>query len=239
MPALTNSPNHFLASLSADDSALLQPHLKAMDLPQGVVLYSAEDAINRVYFPHSGVVSIVVGLADGQFIEAGMFGRNNIIGGSALLDGPIALNRAIGQAGGSGVAGETKALKGLAEKSVTLRAALVEYEQSMFAHIQQVVACNAAHSLEERLSRWLLQTRDLVQSDDLPLTQEFIAQMLSVQRSSVTLVARRLQEAGLISYRRGRIRVLDAEALHETCCECYDAINAHFLRLTGWTPSFG
>lgn len=106
----------------------------------------------------------------------------------------------------------------------------------MFAHAQQVAACNAVHELDERLGRWLLQTRDLIQSDDLPLTQEFLAQMLGVQRSSVTLVARRLQEAGLIAYRRGQIRVLDVNALHELCCECYDAINVHFRRLTGWQP---
>jgi hypothetical protein len=104
------------------------------------------------------------------------------------------------------------------------------------AQAQQVAACNAFHELEERLSRWLLQSRDLLQSDTLPLTQEFLSQMLGVQRSSVTIVARKLQEAGLINYRRGRIHVLDVEALHDSCCECYDAINGHFRRLTGWEP---
>jgi Mn-dependent DtxR family transcriptional regulator len=99
-----------------------------------------------------------------------------------------------------------------------------------------VAACNALHELEERLSRWLLQSRDLLQSDTLPLTQEFLSQMLGVQRSSVTFVAGKLQEAGLIRYRRGHIHVLDVEGLHDSSCECYGAINAHFLKLIGWSP---
>jgi cAMP-binding proteins - catabolite gene activator and regulatory subunit of cAMP-dependent protein kinases len=104
------------------------------------------------------------------------------------------------------------------------------------AQVQQVAACNALHELEERLSRWLLQTRDLHKSDTLPLTQEFLSQMLGVQRSSVTLVARKLQESGLINYRRGRIHILDVEALRESSCECYAAINRQFHRLVGWSP---
>jgi Mn-dependent DtxR family transcriptional regulator len=127
-------------------------------------------------------------------------------------------------------------LKRLVKESETLRLALVRNDQMASAQTQQVAACNALHELEERLSRWLLQTRDLVRSDTLPLTQEFLSQMLGVQRSSVTLVARKLQEVGLINYRRGRIHVLDVEGLHESCCECYAAINGHFHRLIGWTP---
>lgn len=128
-------------------------------------------------------------------------------------------------------------LKGLVSKSDTLRMALVHQERALSAQTQQVAACNALHELEERLSRWLLQSRDLLQSDTLPLMQEFLSQMLGVQRSSVTLIARKLQEAGLIRYRRGHIHVLDAEALQDSCCECYAAINAHFLKLIGWSSN--
>lgn len=234
MSPLSNSPNHFLASLSREDAVSIQPHLKPMDLPQGGVFFRAEEAISRVYFPHSGVVSLVVGLSDGQYVEAGMFGRNGVIGVAALLDGPVALNQAIGQVAGAGLVGDKTALKRLAEDSATLRESLARHEKMILAQVQQVAACNAAHSLEKRLSRWLLQTRDLLASDDLPLTQEFLSQMLSVQRSSVTLVARRLQEAGLIKYTRGRIHVRDANALHESSCECYDVINAHFRKISGW-----
>ena len=211
MSFVTNSPNHFLASLPAQDSELIRSHLHPMELPHGAILYKAEDTITRVYFPHTGVVSLVVGFANGQFVEAGMFGRNSVIGVGAALDGAISLNQAIGQVGGAGLAVEVSIIKRLATQSETLRTALARHEQMASAQVQQVGACNALHELEERLSRWLLQTRDLIKSDTLPLTQDFLSQMLGVQRSSVTLVARSLQEAGLINYRRGRIHVLDVE----------------------------
>jgi CRP-like cAMP-binding protein len=207
-----------------------------MELPREAILYRAEEIISRLYFPDSGVVSIVVGFANGQFVEAGMFGRNSVIGAGAALDGAVALNQAIGQVGGSGQAVDVKVIKRLVGESETLRSAFARHEQVASAQVQQVGACNALHELEERLSRWLLQTRDLIMSDTLPLTQEFLSEMLGVQRSSVTLVARSLQEAGLINYRRGRIRVLDVEGLQDTCCECYATINRHFHRLVGWKP---
>jgi CRP-like cAMP-binding protein len=235
MPLL-NSPNHFLASLSSHDSDLLYPHLKALQLRQGAVIYSAEETIEHVYFPHTGVVSLVVGLTSGQFVEAGMIGRQSVVGSAAPLDGAIALNRAIVQVESMGMTAETAVLKRLVKESETLRLGLVRNDQLASAQTQQVAACNALHELEERLSRWLLQARDLLRSDTLPLTQEFLSQMLGVQRSSVTLVARKLQEAGLINYRRGRIHVLDVEGLRDSCCECYGAINTHFQRLIGWSP---
>jgi CRP-like cAMP-binding protein len=238
MSALSNSPNHFLVSLSSADRELLEPHLRPLEMPQGSVLHKAEETINRVYFPYSGVVSLVVGFSNGQYVEAGMLGRNSVIGGGAALDGAVALNEAISQVAGSGVAGEAKAVKQLASQSETLRVAFARHQEVAAAHTQQVAACNALHGLEERLCRWLLQTRDLIRSDTLPLTQEFLGQMLGVRRNSVTLVARKLQEARLINYRRGHIHVLDVEGLQDTSCECYLAINNHFRRLVRWTPDF-
>jgi CRP-like cAMP-binding protein len=236
MAPLANSANHFLASLSAHDGELMKPHLHPFELPHEGILYKADDTISRLYFPQSGVVSLVVGFANGQFVEAGMFGRNSVICPGAALDGGIALNQAIGQVGGAGLAVEVNEIKRLVAQSETLRVAFVRHDQLVSAQVQQVAACNALHELEERLSRWLLQTRDLIKSDTLPLTQEFLSQMLGVQRSSVTLVARKLQEAGLINYRRGRIHVLEVEGLRESCCECYEAINRQFRRLVGWSP---
>jgi CRP-like cAMP-binding protein len=233
---LSNSPNHFLASLSAQDSELIRPHLQPMELPREAILYRAEETISRLYFPHGGVVSLVVGFANGQFVEAGMLGRNSVIGVGAALDGVVALNQAIGQVEGSGVAVEVSVIKRLVRESETLRSAFARHEQMASAQVQQVGACNALHELEERLSRWLLQTRDLICRDTLPLTQEFLSEMLGVQRSSVTLVARSLQDAGLINYRRGHIHVLDVEGLQDSCCECYATINRHFHRLIGWEP---
>ena len=234
---LQNSPNHFLASLSPHDSELLRPHLKSLQLRQGAVIYRAEETIEQVYFPHTGVISLVVGLTSGQFVEAGMLGRNCAVGAAAPLDGAISTLQAIAQVESAGMTAETAVVNRLVKESETLRIALVRNDKSASAQTQQVAACNALHELEERLSRWLLQTRDLIRSDTLPLTQEFLSQMLGVHRTSVTLVARKLQEAGLINYRRGRIHILDVEGLQDSCCECYDAINAHFGRLIGWFPN--
>ena len=234
---LTNSPNHFLLSLSPQDRDLLQPHLRPLHVPLGVALYRADDIISNVYFPYNGIMSMIVGVSSGQFVEAGMLGRNSVVGTGAALDGPDALNTAIAQVESTGMEIAAEVLKGLASKSEALRMALVHHERALSAQTQQVAACNALHELEERLSRWLLQSRDLLQSDILPLTQEFLAQMLGVQRSSVTLVARKLQEAGLIRYRRGHIHVLEIEGLQDSCCECYAAINLHFNKLVGWSPT--
>ena len=234
---LTNSPNHFLASLSAQDRDLLLPHLRPLQLPLGTPLFKADDIISNVYFPYNGIMSMIVGVSSGQFVEAGMLGRNSVVGTGAALDGPDALNTAIAQVESTGMIIDAGVLKRLASKSEALRMALVHHERALSAQTQQVAACNALHELEERLSRWLLQSRDLLQSDILPLTQEFLAQMLGVQRSSVTLVARKLQEAGLIRYRRGHIHVLEVEGLQDACCECYAAINLHFNKLIGWSPT--
>jgi CRP-like cAMP-binding protein len=230
-------PNHFLASLSAHDRNLLQPHLKPLQVPRGSAIYRADDIIPYVYFPHTGIMSIIVGVSSGQYVEAGMVGRNGVIGAGAALDGLEALNGAIAQVESTGMMIDAELLKGLADKSSTLRMALVYQERALFSQTQQVAACNALHELEERLSRRLLQSRDLLQSDTLPLTQEFLSQMLGVQRSSVTIVARKLQAAGLISYRRGHIHVLDVEGVQDSCCECYAVINAQLLKLIGWSPT--
>ena len=164
-----------------------------------------------------------------------MLGRNGVIGAGAALDGQLRSTR-------------PSAKPRARERDRRLRAETARQGKRddphcigaaghvLAAQTQQVAACNALHELEERLSRWLLQSRDLLSSDTLPLTQEFLAQMLGVQRSSVTLVARKLQEAGLINYRRGRIHVLDVEGLQDSCCECYGAINAHFRPVIGWSP---
>ena len=235
---LSNSPNHFLRSLSPQDAELLQPGLKSVELPSGMALYKANDTITRVYFPYSGMVSYVVGVVSGEIVEAGVIGRNSAVGAGAPLDGSIAINEAMVQVAMSAGAVEVGLLKRLATGSDTLRACFARHEEMALAQVQQVAACNALHGLEQRLSRWLLQARDLLNADVLPLTQNFLSQMLGVHRSSLTLVARRLQEAGLIDYRHGNIQVRNAEALKDVSCECYGAINAHFIRLIGWSPDF-
>jgi len=192
--------------------------------------------MDRIYFPTDGVISLVVALSDGFMVEAGMFGSNSVVGGGSALDGRLAINQGIVQVAGSSLTIDSGVLRKLATESNTLRTALMRHELMNLALTQQVAACNARHELDEKLCRWLLQTRDLLGSNTLPLTQEFLAQMLGVHRTSVTLIARKLQESGLIKYRRGHIDVLDAIHLGDAACECYSTINDHFERLIGWRP---
>jgi CRP-like cAMP-binding protein len=237
MANLSNTTNHFLSSLSAEDLQLIQPQLMLTELKQGETLHRQLERISHVYFPLQGVISLVIGMNEGQSVEAGMIGVNGTVGGGSALDGLLALNRAIVQVEGSAQRIPAELLKQFADGSQSLRHALFQREQVISAHAQQVAACNALHDLESRLARWLLQVRDLVQSSKFDLTQEFLAQMLGVNRTSVTLVAKRLQSAGLIKYRRGRIELLDTEGLHDAACECYGTINNYYHTLTGWQPS--
>jgi CRP-like cAMP-binding protein len=224
-------PNRLLASLSQADFDLLQPHLKPIDLTHGDVLFSAGDTISRVFFPHSGVVSLVVALADGEMIEAAMVGSASIVGASAALDGKVALNTGIVQIAGNASTLDVDTLCRAAEQSTALRTILIRHEQAIFVQAQQSAACNASHTVEARLSRWLLWSRDLSRQETLGLTQEFVAQMLGVRRTSVSLVANTLQTAGLIRYRRGRIEVTNLEGLRETSCECYGRLKEQYDRL--------
>ena len=236
MSILSNSPNHCLSSLSSEDAEALHPHLKMVDQPAGEILYRTDDPILQIYFPFSGIVSFVVGVATGEFVEAGVVGRNGAVGIIALLDGGFAINEAIVQVALKAAMIETGILKELVAKSGSLRASCMRNAELNLGQVQQIAACNALHNLDERLARWLLQAHDLLDGDLVPLTQEVLSQMLGVNRSSVTLAARRLQEAGLIDYHRGHIRLLDIEALRDVSCECYNAINTLYSRLIGWSP---
>jgi CRP-like cAMP-binding protein len=191
------------------------------------------DTISRVYFPHSGVVSIVVDLASGDMIEAAMIGREGVVGGLSALNSRISINRAVVQIGGTASALDVPLLAELAEKSPAFRTILIRHEHLLLAQAQQSAACNAAHSVEARLCRWLLRCRDLTQNDDIPLTQEFLGQMLGVRRTSVSIVANTLQQAGFIKYRRGHIRILNVDGLLESTCECYGTVKRLSDRLLG------
>jgi CRP-like cAMP-binding protein len=227
------SHNHLLASLAAVDFEALRPHLRPVELRHEIILFDVGDEIKSVYFPHSGVVSLVVNLVSGETIETGMIGRDSLVGGSSALDGKVSLNRAIVQIAGIGSALELDHLRRLADASVAFRTTLIRHEQLILVQAQQSAACNITHTLEARLARWLLRCRDLADSNDLVLTQEFVAQMLGVRRSSVSLVAGTLQHAGLIQYRRGHIRILDEDSLRDAACECYETVRSQSERLLG------
>jgi CRP-like cAMP-binding protein len=225
------SQNHLLASLPSADFELLRPHLKQIELVHEKVLFEAGDTVTHIYFPHSGVISLVVELADGQMIEAAMIGRDSLVGGSSALDGKVALNKSIVQIPGAASILPVDRLRNAAEASVSFRTTLIRHEQVLLVQAQQSAACNASHTVEARLARWLLRSHDLSGDDLLQLTQEFLAQMLGVRRTSVTLVAKTLQGAGLIHYRRGKVQIIDLEGLREISCECHETVKAQYDRL--------
>ena len=228
---MAKSPNSLLASLPADVFSALSPHLKLVELKFGDVLAETGGAVRRVYFPYSGVISLVVELDVGSMIETAMVGRDGVLSAAAALDGKVSLNKGVVQLAGSAGVMEVDQLRRLAKEFEPFREILIRHEQVLFAQSQQSAACNASHTVEARMCRWLLHMRDFAGGDDLLLTQEFLAQMLGVRRTSVTVVASPLRKAGLIDYTRGRIRLRDVEGLKKEACECYAAVKAHYQRL--------
>jgi CRP-like cAMP-binding protein len=231
MDAIPHSPNHLLAALPAAAFKLLRPHLETIELVQEDVLVGAGDRLTRVFFPHNGVISLVVSLAGGGMVEVAMIGRDSIFGASAALDGNISLTDAIVQLPGTASTLEVGILRTAAEQSIVFRTTLIRHEQALFAQAQQSAACNAMHPAEARLARWLLRMHDLAGEDKLHLTQDFLAQMIGVQRNSVSTVAHTLQQAGIIKYSRGNIEITNLQALKEASCECYQAVNAQYNKL--------
>jgi CRP-like cAMP-binding protein len=228
---MPHASNFLLASLPESDIGALRPHLRTVELPQGMVLFEVGDQIEQVHFPHSGVVSLVVPLESGDTIESAMVGRESLVGASAGLNGQISVYKAIVQVAGAGSAVDTGRFRSMADASLDFRKTLFKHEQLILVQAQQSAACNATHTVEARLSRWLLRCRDLQGSDDLQLTQEFISQMMGVRRTSVSVVANTFQQAGFLRYSRGHIRILNLEGLQESACECYQTVKSQADRL--------
>jgi CRP-like cAMP-binding protein len=154
-----------------------------------------------------------------------------VFGGSAALDGKISLTDAIVHLPGTASTLDVERLRNSANQSIAFRTTLIRHEQALFAQAQQSAACNAAHSAESRLARLLLRLHDLSEEDVLPLTQEFLAQMIGVKRNSVSIIAHTLQQAGIIKYSRGNIEITNLEGLKDAACECYAAVNLQYRRL--------
>jgi CRP-like cAMP-binding protein len=227
------STNAILSSLSAGDSAALRPHLRKVHLESKTTLFQAGDTVESVYFPLDAVISLIVGLSTGEVTESAMVGKDGVIGASSALDSKLAINSAVVQLPGEAIVCDANAFRGTVLQSQTFVSTIVRHEQTVFLQAQQSTACMANHDVEARLCRWLLRARDLWGSDDLPFTQEFLAEMLGVRRTSVSTVAHTLQRAGMIRYVRGKIQIVDVEALQESACECYDAVKDNYERLLG------
>ena len=231
MDSAPRSPNGFLSALAADDFELVRPYLRTVDLPQESVLVEVDETLKRAYLPHKGLISLVVKLAKGESVQIAMIGRDSIFGTFAALGDPTALNSAVVLVPGTASTLDIDRLRIAAEQSTTFRATLVRHGLAVYAQIQQTAGCNAAHTVESRLARCLLHTRDLSGSNNLLLTQESMAQMIGARRNSVSLVANTLQQAKFIHYSRGHIEITDFDGLSKTSCECYASVKAQYERL--------
>lgn len=223
--------NRFLSALPPVDYSLLAPHLHPTVLGQGATLHHADAPIDHVYFPQSGMVSIVVALRDGTMVETVTLGRAGVVCANAALGSRFAVGTALVQIPGKASRMTVGHFQEAAHKSAAIRDLAVRYNDLLIAQLQQSVACNARHDLAQRLCRWLLHSQDCCDGDSLPLTQEFLGEMLGVRRTSVTHAERQLQDAGIISYRRGQMHIDDRAVLESRTCECYFALQDRIDKL--------
>jgi CRP-like cAMP-binding protein len=229
--------NRFLGALPPHDFSLLAPHLRTASLERGVMLHDVGEKIEKVYFPHTGMMSLVVVMQSGATVETATIGRTGVIGARAGLGAQSTFARAIVQLPGTAARLSATQFHAAANQSQAIRDLVVRYNDLLLAQIQQSVACNALHTLEGRLCRWLLESHDCMDGDVIPLTQEFLSQMLGVRRTTVTFAARLLQSASLIRYRRGNIQILDRKALEDMACECYAAVRQNADKVFTALPS--
>jgi CRP-like cAMP-binding protein len=226
--------NELLAGLPAEEVERLRPHLRHVSLVMGQVLQEADAPVEYVFFPQEGLVSVIADTCDNGAVEAGLTGREGMLGASVLLapEAPAA-QRAIVQAPGHAVRMAAPALREAVEHCPVLRDRCLRHVQVMLVQAAQGAACNARHELPERLARWLLMTRDRLDTDDLPMRQDFLAQMLGVRRAGVSVVATALQSTGTIRQGRGRIVILDRAGLEDQACNCYRLIEDNRRRIMG------
>ena len=227
---MQHSDNFILGRLSPKILDRISPGLTVVPLASGDVLAETHARIEKVYFPHSGVISCVVETIGGGAIETGMIGKDGEFGAMQALDDKVSLNHVVIQVPGTASVISSDRLRELADEVMPLRGLLVKYEQFFLAQVQQTAACNALHTVQARTCKWLLRMHELV-GPDIPLTQEFLAQMMGVRRTSVTGVAGELQKAGMINYSRGRIRLVDLAMINQSACECESDIRSHYRRI--------
>jgi len=218
--------NQLLMALSASDFSALRPHLNEVSLGLGDVLQAYGERIQYVHFPLSGMVSLLSVMRDGKAVETAVVGREGALGAHCGFGMPHAYSRAVVQIPGRAMRVAAAQFQKVVRESERMRDLIIRYRELRLAQTQQTAACNAVHDAEARLSRWLLQTADVIGSDTVPLTQEFLSQMLGVRRTTVTTIARVLQTAGLIRYTRGRIEISDREMLKKFACECYEVLRS-------------
>ena len=223
--------NHLLAALPAEENERIFPHLEQVPMSLGETVYEPGISMNHVYFPTTCIVSLLYVMEDGASAEIAVVGNEGLVGVSLFMGGETTTSQAVVQS-----AGHAYRLKGQLLKDAFFRAGpmqnlLLRYTQALLTQMAQTAVCNRHHSVDQQLCRWLLLSLDRLQSNELIMTQELIANMLGVRREGVTQAAGNLQRAGLIHYSRGRITVIDRPGLEARVCECYQVVKKEFDRL--------
>ena len=225
--------NQILSALPSSEYKRLRDHLKPVNLISGEILLEPNEPIEKIYFPQRAMISLVSIMMDGSTTEIGLVGNEGMIGLPAILGGESTTSRTIVQISGTALEISADVVRKEFQRGEKLYELLLLYTQALLTQVSQSAACNRQHNIEERLARWLLSVQDCIMQDELPLTQEFIANMLGTRRSGVTVAAGILQQAGIIRYSRGRITILDQEKLEDAACECYQLVQNEFIRLLG------
>ena len=223
--------NHLLERVSETLSSDLRRSLKPLTLVQGDCLAEPNTPLDKVIFPCAGLISVLVELDDGDQIEAGWIGRRGALGGSAILGAEQHLHRAVVQLTGRAWSMRAADAREIASTSAEFRGLMVAQEQYLLAQARQLAGCNAIHRIAQRLCFWLLHAHDEAGGIELQLTQDNLAKTLGVQRASLSMYASQLQEDGLISYRRGRVRISDVHELTKRSCTCHQALELQYQRL--------
>jgi CRP-like cAMP-binding protein len=233
---IDSNQNHLLAALPPEVFERLAPHLELIKMPVGKVLYDTGGQLQHAYFPTTAIVSLHYVLESGASAEIAGVGNEGVVGISLFMGGKTTTSLATVQTGGSGYRLKARFLMEEFNRSGGRRAGvmqnlLLRYTQALMTQMSQTAVCNRHHSVEQQLCRWLLSAIDRLPSNELTITQELIASMLGVRREGITVAAGNLQSAGLISYRRGHITVLDRSGLESLGCECYNVVKKEFYRL--------
>ncbi len=223
--------NRLLAALEPDDFMIVDAHLEIVALQQDQVLYEAGDRMRHAYFPHDSVVSMVAVLDDGRSAEMAVYGREGALGIVGAMVARQSFGRCIVQTSGTASRIELDRWHEVINSRPLVRQLVLRFSEAMMARVLQNVACNAVHSVEARACRWILSIHDRLDGDTMPLTHEFLAEMLGVQRSTVSTIARDLQRAGFIRQGRGEITITDRAGLEGASCECYGTVRRGFERL--------
>ena len=223
--------NRLLAALPREMLDLIGRDLKQISLAQGRPIYEPGVQIDEIYFPQSGMISLLVVTKDGEAVEAATIGREGAVGLNSALGKRLSFTRATTQVPGNFSVIRAAVFAKLAHDYAPVRDLISRYTEVLWAEAQQIAACNAIHDAPARLCRWLLQTADRIGSDHLPLTQDLIAETLGLRRTTVTLLAQQLQRRGLIKYARGHIMILNRQQLEQCACECYAVMQQEKLPL--------